>query len=623
MVFSIVSQVPDLPYLVLSVLFPLLPLRVADLYRDCDNYDIRQLVRARRWQEVTIDGDSDQQLVVKAVEFKRIVQGNTPPPHRIQSLTINLEYIEVSRVIEWADYLEEHVAAVHFVVNNDLRFLTFQPSLMDALGNIKGVVFREGLMRYSQDCSLANVQFPESLRTLVVDHPYRDYAYSDLVLPDTLTTLLLAYPRETPDELPKLPAGLHTLVLLDTLADDFSPFVPLLPERLVELDVCIQKNRRAAISTETARRLPPLLRSHSLEVVEKMLDHRAYMKPMTGGGWRLQLDPLTDYTAYQPPEQIEVLTVSGSEVLCKRAIGHVLPRLPRLRLLQTQATPHCALLLLQVPRLEEVKISRCYEVSGCDWAFISNLTRLQILDCRLQAVPKMVMRCTRLEELDLNRNDIDVAALVSTEFPSSLKRLRLQRNKPRGTPVGRLVTAPVGRLVTTPTTSFRGLARLELLDLRLCGLGRLDKLEFPASLTHLDMSWNKLGKTKFGKVVLPPRLTLLDLRYCELANPWALRLPQTLLVLNMALNRMALPKRGFAFPLSLVELYMDNCWLDEIDNLVLPPLLRRVLFVYNYFPISVGYAWPPRGEISLSRVEADTIWGLRAAFPMAVFKVDH
>lgn len=627
--FDIVEHLLDLPFLVVAEIFPLLPVDTAGLYCHCDSYEVRQLARLRRWQEVVVGNQWDSRLYVLEKVLDQMVQAGLPPPYPIQSLEIPLARISYEQVVRWSDYLTRHVTAVHLrVPDSSSKFLSARPLLLDAMPNLRSLTFTRGLSDYIAEHLLEDLRFPAQLHTLLIgEREMESVSYRDLVVPLALTELRLRCLHESPDDFPKLPATLRRLVLWGVEVVDFSPFVPYLPSGLVELvadrtDIYRARRtvRRCGVLTAAAKRLPPLLQRHNLYVV-KDVKNTGYMHQKDGGDWELVLDNYTDYAEYQPPQEVKALAIIAEGLAAPKGyLTHVVPRLPALQLLLANrlVIGRCRLLPQQVPRLTELLLHHCRELSKCDWGFIVNLTKVSMTNCCLRSVPAVVSECGRLEELDLACNDIYVGGLRSSMFPRTLRRLVLANNDGNPPKANKKQRTGGGAVsAETRALSFGALTLLEHLDIRRCKLKQL-AIELPGSLKQLHLMGNTFSKARLEEVVFPAGLEELDLESSGIRRPWKLALPDSIQVLNLLRNVLVPLPRGYNYPAALTEIELRNCGIKDMTKFPLPLRLKKVSLEWNKFPAPKTYTWP-EGVVRLlvGETEAEV---LQAASPRTTFE---
>lgn len=627
--YDLVEHLLDLPYLVVAEIFPLLPVATVNLYCSCDSYEVRQLARLRRWQEVIVGHQLDDRHYVLEEVLGRMVKADRPPPYPIQSLEVALRRDNHEQVAQWSDYLARHAATVHLKVPaNSNQFLSARVPLFDTMPNLRSLTFLHGLGDYIAEHPLEDLRFPAQLRTLLIgEREMGSVPYRDLVVPLTLTELRLRCLHESPEDFPKLPATLRRLVLWGVEAVDFSPFVLYLPRGLVELEAdrtdiyrARRTVRRCGVLTAAAKHLPPLLQRHNLYVVDDV-KNTGYMHQKDDGGWQLVLDDYTDYAKYQPPQEVTALEIRAEgHAAPKGYLPHVVLRLPALTQLLANllAIGRCRLLPQLVPCLTELLLHLCRELSKCDWGFIVNLTKVSMSNCCLRSVPAVISKCRQLEELDLACNDIYVGGLGSSTFPLSLRRLVLahsngnppKANKRQRTDNGAASTEP-------PALSFATLTRLEHLDIRRCKLKGL-AIEFPDSLKELHLLGNTFSKARLEEVVFPPALEELNLESSGIRRPWNLVLPDSIQTLNLLRNALVPPPRGYEYPAALTAIELRNCGIKDLTKFPLPLLLHRASLEWNEFPAPKAYAWP-EGLVRLL-VGEDEAEALRAASPHTTFE---
>lgn len=636
MPFDIVDHVCDFPYLVLAALFPLLLLTTAEIYLCCDNHAIRQLARQRKWQEVLVNSFERETHTVRYTRFKQMVCSGTPPPYRIQKLTLYLDREWQPNVAGWTEYLEKNAVTVSAVVYTDATtFARSQLPAMRRLSNLRSLVFTTGfygngaanLLTHATPLSPASALLPDQHESSPME------LYPGIVLPESVTELLVCCLLLPTGPLPPIPAKLRMLTLWDVHVLDFSPFVHLLPAGLVMLHIDRLKQRNfhskprpCIVLQQAARLLPPLLQKHNLSVAEGKVKDAAYIhQDPSDGSWCLVLDAETEYASYCPPQGIRRLEVRDELVAPPNDyLTHLLPQLPDLELLLIVwlHVRRARVLAAQVPRLEELRVEHGLGVSKCDWTFATNVTRLTMRQCLLRDIPPAIYHCVKLEELDLSNNNLYVNGVDFSALAPSLKRLNCGWNlgsapkptKKQRTAGGAIPTSP-------PPTSFLSLVRLEHLDLHRCKLKALEDIRFSDSLKSLDLSENTFSRANLEAVQFPQSLKVLRLSGTGIRKPWRLAIPAAVEELDLLFNSLVLPPPTYAYPPALGVFNLGWCSIKDLTKFPLPRSLRTVVLERNEFPVPKAYAWPPACTITLSKRDSISVGKLREKFPETEFEI--
>lgn len=674
--FDIVEHICELPYVVLTVLFPLLPIRTTDLYRTCHLPEIRELARAQRWRDVLlrVEGENytnrlhSHGCTIQDYVFELAVLSGTPPPFAISRLTV--DHTESwDDVLEWLDYINMHVDSVYMYVSDTNGFsITGSPNL-NVLGKIRGLVFDKGMLhRLGDPVQILSYQRLSSLVIGGCSHRH----YYKLVIPESVTSIVLPCSLRPASLLPILPAGLQHLSVVDASITDLSPIVPFLPHGLRTLGVYLHSERPVTILKREMDQFL-CLHLHNLDVIHD-LETYGYLGRNSDGVWVVDVDRGADYTQYRPPpgvERLRIVTVRGE--LDEDCVALVLALFPELQKVSVEC--------VHSRERRIVEASQDWTDSGpADLVMGSitrSLTRLSLALCDLTTIPRFVRRCALLEVLDMSYNPISVAGMSTNDIPPGVQWLAFQG------------CANKVAVDETATADFRHLGRLERLDILECDLTEVLEIQCPSSLRVLDVSERKTcdtidpprrlrhrepprepSKTRpsYGKlpwwrhlhqptnheprdtlrvqcctgehllkirfpdgllrvdvltqsfaaagsaaVKWPPRLVSLKLRCWSSGDMRPLRLPNHLRELDLLDNHSYGLPRGHGmreFPSGLELLNLENCYIRSLSGFVFPSSLNQLCLRANNFRVSADFAWPPRCRVVL----LDTENG-RALFP--------
>lgn len=567
----------EFPYLVVATLFPLLPIEVAELYRNCHEPEIRQLARAQRWREIQVGGRASGRFHFSKSFFVSKMQTRSPPPYRIGRVSFLCDLGTTSTAENWCSYLEKHAVSVAFVVRHPHMSVEWLTTFCK-LRNIRELRILADLENIWQHSSFVNLWLPPGLRVLKLlnQSGFSSTSFKEVVIPNTLSRLELDYPFDTPDKLPTFPSKLLTLVLRRYAPVDVGPVLANISSALTELRVYRQGKRPAAVLRLDLGRLPRLV-EHNLDVVEGEVACNAWMTER-GGVWSLFPDEYTQYSRLVLPPGVEKLAIQGEgEVIPEHLLDAVLEGATDLKLLTlgTCSLALCNAVVRGEPRLAEFVLFKCEYIPKASFQFAMNFTTMEISQCRLSTVPGFIRECSQLEELRLNFSLIHVEGLTGAEFPRCLKRLVLldAHGGPSPDPMPDTDSKP--RLV-----DFRALVNLERLNVARCRVTDWDRWRFPESLKDLAVTENPAFRV-VGTLRLPPRLEKLDLNYSPVTDFWSLTLPETLKVLDVLTNPLYDPPLGYAFPDGLQELNLSRCKLTDISGVRFPLALKKLDLKYN------------------------------------------
>ena len=120
----------------------------------------------------------------------------------------------------------------------------------------------------------------------------------------------------------------------------------------------------------------------------------------------------------------------------------------------------------------------------------------------------------------------------------------------------------------------------------------LKNVQFPNSLTYLDMSWNYLSSSLLADIILPPALTTFVARSCNITHAiQSVHLPRRLAVLDLSHNTISSASE-LRLPHSLRVLSLASNVMSEWKHVpsVLPLGLQQLVLHDNYFCVNASHA---------------------------------